>query len=65
MEKQVEHDYEKFEADCLKIISAVLPVCEAELAKRNDNSKAIPYAALAVQESLLVFLALTNHNNPS
>jgi len=67
MEKQVEHDYEKFEADCLKIISAVLSVCEAELAKRNDNdnSKAIPYAALAVQESLLVFLALTNHNNQS
>ena len=61
MNKQVEHDYEKFEADCLKIISAVLLVCEAELAKRNDNDKALPYAAMAVRESLMAFLALTNN----
>lgn len=59
MKKQ--YDYAEFEIDCLKIVSKVLLICEAELAKRNDKEKALPYAAMAVRESLLAFLTLTRH----
>ena len=60
MEKQIVNNYEEFEAACREIISTVLLVCETELAKRNDNDKALPHAAMAVRESLMAFLALTN-----
>ena len=60
MGKQVECDYEKFEAACRKIISTVLLICEAELAKVNDNEEALPHVAMAVRESLMAFLALTS-----
>lgn len=57
----VEQNYEEFEAEYRKIISTVLLVCEDELAKRNDNDKALPHVAMIVRESLLAFLALTNN----
>lgn len=60
MKEQVEREHEEFEAACQKIISTVLQVCEAELAKLNANEKALPHAAMAVRESLLTFLALTS-----
>lgn len=60
MKSQIELEYEEFEAACRKIISTVLFVCEAELAKSNNHEKALPHAAMAVRESLLAFLALTS-----
>lgn len=60
MKNQVEREQEEFETVCQKVISTVLLVCEAELAKRNDNEKALSRAAMAVRESLLTFLALTS-----
>ena len=61
MEKQGEYDYEEFETACLRIISTVFLVCDAELAKLNDNEEVLPHVAMAVRESLMAFLALTNH----
>jgi len=59
MEKQVEYDYEEFETVCRNIISTVLLICEAELAKVNDKEEALPHVAMAVREALMTFLALT------
>lgn len=61
MEEQLEYDYEEFEAACRKIISTALLICEEELIKLNDNDEALPHAAMAVRESLMIFLALTSH----
>jgi hypothetical protein len=52
------NEFEAFEATCHEVISAVLSLCEKELARRNYEEKALPYAALAVRESILAFLAL-------
>jgi len=52
------YDFEEFEKQSQEMISKVLNVCEAELAKRNDNDEALPYVAMSVRESLLAFLAL-------
>ena len=43
-----------------KLISMVIAVCEAKLAKHNDDIKGLPSAAMAVRESILTFLALVN-----
>jgi len=60
MKSQIEREYEEFEAACRLIISTVLLVCEAKLAISSDNEKALPHAAMAVRDSILAFLALTN-----
>ena len=65
MERQIEHDYEELEAACRKMISAVLLICEAELAKRNDDDKALPHAAMAIRESIMTFLALIREKSHS
>lgn len=45
-----------------KLIRIVISVCEAELAKHNDEIKGLPSAAMAVRESILTFLALINRD---
>ena len=41
-------------------ISMTLNVCEAELAKHNDDIPGLSSAAMAVRESITTFLALVN-----
>jgi len=65
MEKQVEYDYEKFEAACREVIHSVFSICDAELAKTNDNEEALPHVAMAVRESLMAFLMLIKHKQQS
>lgn len=52
------YDRENFKEDCRKMISKVLSACEAELLIPNENEKILPHAAMAVRESLLIFIGL-------
>ena len=52
------NEFEAFEATCHEVISAVLSLCEKKLIEGKHKDKALPLAALAVQGSILTFLAL-------
>lgn len=54
----MDNDKIELEKICLEVISRVLLTCESELLKHNDEIKALPFAAMAVRESILTFLAL-------
>ena len=51
-------EFEELEKICREVIRRVLLTCELELIQHNDEIKALPYAAMAVKESILTFLAL-------
>lgn len=51
-------ELEKLEQVCHEVISMVLLTCESELIKHNGEIKGLPFAAMAVRESILTFLAL-------
>lgn len=51
-------EFEELEKMCTEMISTILLVCEAELAKHNNDVKGLSSAAMAVRESVLTFLAL-------
>ena len=53
-------EFEDLEKICREVISRVLHTCELELLNNNDEVKALPFAAMAVKESSLTFLALIN-----
>lgn len=53
-------EFEDLEKICREVISRVLHTCELELLNNNDEVKALPFAAMAVKESILTFLALIN-----
>lgn len=53
-------EFEELEKICSQVVHIVLRMCEAELAKHNDEVKALPSAAMAVRETILTFLALVN-----
>ena len=53
-------EVEDLEKICREVISRVLHTCELELLNNNDEVKALPFAAMAVKESILTFLALIN-----
>ena len=58
MDKDKKLNSENFEKACNEMISTVLSVCEKELIGGKHKDKALPLAALAVQDSILTFLAL-------
>lgn len=53
-------ELEDLEKACREIINRVLLTCESELLRHNDEIKALPFAAMAVKESILTFLTLVN-----
>ena len=53
-------ELEELETVCLEVIRRILLTSESELFKHNDEIKALPYAAMAVRESILTFLSLVN-----
>ena len=53
-------EFEDLEKNCREVISRVLHTCELELLNNNDEVKGLPFAAMAVKESILTFLALIN-----
>jgi len=53
-------ELEKLEWLCREVISWVLLTCESELIKHKGEITALPFAAMAVRESILTFLALVN-----
>lgn len=59
LEKNRLEDFEKL---CQGLLDMIFPVCEAHRHKYKDEyAKALPPAAMAVQESIRTFLALLNH----
>lgn len=54
-----EHRLENFEKLSQELLDKLFPVCEAHRRGRTDGyAKALPLAAMAVQESIRTFLAL-------
>lgn len=53
-------EFDKIEQIFHEVIGIVLLTCESQLAKNDDKIEALPYAAMAVKESLLTFLALVD-----
>lgn len=53
-------EFEDLEKICREVISRVLHTCELELLNNNDEVKDLPFAAMAVKESILTFLAIIN-----
>ena len=53
-------EFEDLEKICSEVISRVLHTCELELLNNNDEVEALPFAAMAVKESILTFLAIIN-----
>lgn len=52
-------EFEDLEKICSEVIIRVLHTCELEILNNNEV-KALPFAAMAVKESILTFLALIN-----
>lgn len=54
---------EDFEAQCQDLLDMLFHICETHRRKHKDEyAKALPLAAMAVQESMRTFLALLNRN---
>lgn len=52
---------EDFETLCQELLDMIFPVCESHRRGHKDGySKALPLAAMSVQESIRTFLALLN-----
>ena len=57
-----EHQRENFEKLTQELLDKLFPVCEAHRRGQKDEyAKALPLAAMAVQESIRTFLALLKH----
>lgn len=62
MDKHIEEYWlEDFEKSSQELLDMLFPVCEAHRRKYKDEyARALPLAAMAVQESIRTFLALLN-----
>jgi hypothetical protein len=60
-ENKEEYRLEDFEKLSEELLDMLFPVCEVNRrGQKDDYAKALPLAAMAVQESIRTFLALLN-----
>ena len=61
-ENKTKVDFEDFEKLSNQLLDLLFPVCEAHRRRCKDEyAKALPLAAMAVQESIRTFLALLKY----